>query len=237
MGYESDAIWIVGPVRGGTNWVCGLLKPMVEKCICDDEGFRGLDTRHRLSSYKSFSFKINEDWPHLDALLEMYPKSKFILVNRDGREVANSIAYPNRNSKPYRDFNIIQHINNPVFNPLKLKGDRSLLPIATSIWLGYIRSYDEIIKKFEDRTYYLDYNKMVNNFDIEYQKLCDFVGLEIDKGKFNKIQQPLKTPNQRVWEVWSKEQKNDFINASHSGNHLNGGEALIKYGYEKNNNW
>ena len=237
MGYESDAIWVVGPVRSGTNWVCGLLNPMVEKSICDDENFRDLNSRHILSSYGSFSFKINEDWCHLDKLLEMYPKSKFILVNRDGREVANSIAYPNRNSIPFRDFKISNHINNPTFNPLNLKGDRGLLSIATSIWLGYIRSYDEIINKFEDRAYYLDYNKLVGDFDIEYQKLCDFIGLKIDKDKFNKIRKPLKTPNQKVWEFWSKEQKDDFRNASHTSNHLNGGEALIKYGYEKNNNW
>lgn len=229
MVYDSKAIWIVGPVRSGTNWVCSLLSPLVESCYCDNEFFRPLKKRHLLSKHKSFSFKINEDHVNIDELVNMYPNSKVILVNRDGRDVANSIAYPNKKSIPFREFNIQRYLTK----------DKTLLSIGAEIWVRYLKNHDNIIKKNPEITYYLDYNKLVSDFDFEYKKLCDFIGLPINENELVNIKKPLKTPNQNSWSNWSEEDKNYFKNAEirEEGIPYTAGELLVKYGYENDNNW
>lgn len=220
---QVQAHWVTGPIRSGTNWICSLFHPFVDIYHSDNETYRTLESRKVLKKYESFAFKLNEDSNIMDQIIKIFPNSKIFLVMRDSRDVVNSIVYPHKNSIPYRKF--------PAIDSRSKEFNQHPMEVGIYYFNAYIENYDNIFNNYNDITYLIKYEDLINNFDEEYKKMEYFIEREPDINKLNQIKKPIKTPNQQIWKTWTDEQKNIFKSDEKAM------ESLIKYGYEKNKDW
>ncbi len=227
---NRSVIWIMGPIRSGTNWIADLCLPVSNHIFKEDEIYRDLNNRKK--PIKQFFndnlvFKFNTDKDHIDQLFDLSPDSKLVFVIRDGREVCHSMAYPSSRSYPTRIF--------PYIEEAKKQGIHPIYAAARS-WVTYMTNgdgyyHDFVLDKYPGISYILRYENLISDFDNEYLEFLNFLNLPIDNIKFKKIISPIKTPSQDKWLNWSNSQKDAFKSFDEAN------ELLIKNGYASDNNW
>jgi len=219
---STKAVWVMGCMRSGTTWTANILRPFVEKVYIEPRKYKPVEERKVLHKHKSFGFKFCEDKRHCDRLVELFPNSKFLLMNRDGREIVSSIATPSGRSVPVR--------RSAGLTIIAEQRGVTRFQLAIEIWLSYLGNYPDVLKNHGNRTLLVEYRELVLNFEKEYTKIARYIDFEgpID---FDAVPKPFKSPNQYGWERWTQEQTKffkDFPGAN---------EALILYGHVKDLNW
>jgi len=217
--------WVCGCIRSGTNFICRAFAPYVDAVMAEDTTkinsyrSRALPARKALvNSYDSFAFKVCEDFRQMDELYKLTDKSFFVFVVRDGREVVQSIATPNRSSLPFRRFPRVKQLS-------KITGDDFVS--AIQIWMEYMNDFTEALESgsYTGCKMLINYNKFMTDHG-EQAKIADLFDQPVQLPEAIR-----STPNSNAWESWSTEQKSKFKAYPRAN------DMLIRYGYVEDDCW
>ena len=161
---NPECHFITGCIRSGTNWFSTLFYPFTDIVFSDFDGLREIqDRKMAFAEFPKVCFKINEDLTEIPELKKTFKNSTFWIMNRDGREIVHSIYKPSPRSIPPRDF--------PGLEEEMVENKETRLEASIRTWLGYMQHYEKAIEDAGSQGIYVDYNKLISNFNVEILKL------------------------------------------------------------------
>jgi tetratricopeptide (TPR) repeat protein len=192
----KDLIFVVGMPRSGTTLVDQVLashskiesvgeSEFLDRAINKNTSNLQIISNTYLSSLKDVKAKsvVNKlpfNFLHLGLILQLYPRAKIIHCRRDGRDTALSCFFQNfTDNHPWStDFNDIKH---------------------------YYRSYQKLMEHWESQypnmIFNLDYEEMVENFEVKCRQLFEFVNLPWEERCLTFYQNKSLVQSASKWQV------------------------------------
>jgi hypothetical protein len=140
-------------------------------------GFRHVAEYTRTASRPRFVAKFT-GWPRIGYLLEIFPRAKFVIIQRDGRAVANSfmnVPWWSGHQSPdkWRWGPLDEY-----YQALWDKHDRSLSALAAIQWLILTDAFlDAVVDISSDNVFILRYSQFCDNPLQAFHQVLDFCGL------------------------------------------------------------
>lgn len=215
-----NQIFVGGSIRSGTTFVCNLFSDFVDEVRNDLIHLARIDSRLDLLD-KNFAFKYCNDFRQVEQLKATFPKSKFVLVLRDMRDVVYSTATRNPKSIPFRDFPAVQYVADLHFISY-FEASIKMIEISYEGIDECLQNHQDLVDevvKYEDL---LDPKKAKSLLDRFFPNSVLPLSHYEEKIK--------STPNQKAFEKYTDEQKSLFKKSK-----LN--TLLLKYGYVDTLDW
>lgn len=165
-----------------------------------------------LAVHKKFIFKFLFDFNIADKLIELFPRSRFIWLIRDGRDAVESFAFPNTGHWPPAAFEYLG------------KEPKERLLGAIGRLINYSNAQFQILKMFKQRIYLLKYETFTQDFISTSRKLLKFTRTSYSDEVLEELKSNFKARH-GMWKNWENWKKDYF---KHTGAlKIN---SMLKYG-------
>ncbi len=173
------------------------------------------EDRLMLAIHKRFAFKFLFDFNIVPEILNIYPRSRFIWITRDGRDQIHSFYKPDPDHWPQSDF--------------KFLGDNEKERFAGAVvrFVNFTQRQLEILRENKNRIIRVQYERFTENFQHQARALLNFAGISVSEEELEKQEENFEARH-GMWNEWEEWQKQMFIDSG--AEDLN---KMIGYGNKK----